>query len=80
MEKYTFTEPAVHAALADFVLLRPTSPPTTTTDQALMKRFGIIGPPATLFFIGWRASAASCALIGFEKAEAFAHAADASGQ
>ena len=50
MEKYTFTDPAVQAALADFVLLKADVTANDATDQALMQRFGIIGPPGTLFF------------------------------
>ncbi|WP_242112912.1 protein-disulfide reductase DsbD [Luteimonas aquatica] len=71
MEKYTFTDPAVQAALADFVLLKADVTANDETDQALMKRFGIIGPPATLFFAG-AAERRELRLFGFEKAEVFA--------
>jgi len=70
MEKYTFTEPAVHAALADFVLLKADVTANDDTDQALMKRFGIIGPPATLFFVD-ASERRELRLVGFEKADAF---------
>src|SRR3546814_3433645 len=45
MEAYTFTDPGVQAALADFVLLKADVTANDEIDQALMQRFGIIGPP-----------------------------------
>jgi thiol:disulfide interchange protein DsbD len=39
-------------------------------DQALMRRFGIIGPPATLYFSDGR-ERRELRLIGFEKAPDF---------
>ncbi len=70
MEKYTFTDPAVHAALAGFVLLKADVTDNDATDKALMQRFGIIGPPATLFFT--RASEQrALRLIGYEKVAPF---------
>lgn len=71
MEAYTFTDPAVHAALADFVLLKADVTANDAVDQALMQRFGIIGPPATLFFADGSERRA-LRLVGFEKADAFA--------
>ncbi|MEJ7746024.1 MAG: thioredoxin family protein, partial [Luteimonas sp.] len=71
MEKYTFTDPAVHAALADFVLLKADVTVNDAVDQALMQRFNIIGPPATLFFVGG-AERRELRLFGYEKADVFA--------
>lgn len=70
MEKYTFTDPAVHAALAGAVLLKADVTANDDVDQALMARFGIIGPPATLFFTDG-AERRALRLVGFEKADAF---------
>jgi thiol:disulfide interchange protein DsbD len=70
MEKYTFTEPAVAAALADYVLLQADVTANDAQDQALMQRFGIIGPPMSLFFRDG-AERRALRLTGFEKAEAF---------
>ena len=70
MEAYTFTDPAVHDALADFVLLKADVTANDAVDQALMQRFGIIGPPATLFFSEGREQRA-LRLVGFEKSEPF---------
>ncbi len=70
MEKYTFTDPAVHAALANVVLLKADVTANDAVDQALMQRFGIIGPPATLFF-GGHGEHRELRLVGYEKAEPF---------
>ena len=70
MEKYTFTEPSVHAALADYVLLQADVTANDAADQALMQRFGIIGPPMSLFFVDG-AERRELRLTGFEKADAF---------
>ena len=75
MEKYTFPEPAVQAALADFVLLKADVTANDATDQALMKRLGIIGPPATLYYVD-ATELRELRLFGFEPAAKFAERAD----
>jgi thioredoxin:protein disulfide reductase len=70
MEKYTFTDPAVHAALAGFVLLKADVTANDDVDQELMRRFGIVGPPSTLFFGNGR-EIRGLRLVGFEKAAPF---------
>jgi len=70
MEKYTFTEPAVREALAGYVLLQADVTANDAQDQALMQRFGIIGPPMSLFFRDG-AERRGLRLTGFEKTDAF---------
>ena len=70
MEKYTFPDPAVHQALGGFVLLKADVTANDDTDQALMKRLGIIGPPATLWYRDG-AERRELRLFGFEDAENF---------
>lgn len=50
MEKYLFTKPAVVAALEKVVLIKADVTKNTKEQQALMKAFGVVGPPALLFF------------------------------
>jgi len=50
MEKFTFSKPDVQQALGSFVALQADVTANDDVDQALMKRFGIIAPPDTLFF------------------------------
>ncbi len=71
MEKYTFTDAAVRAALADVVLLKADVTANDDVDQALMARHGIVGPPGTLFFVAGQERRA-LRLVGFEQADAFA--------
>ena len=46
----TFADAGVRAALDRFVLLKIDVTDQTDEQEALQQRFGIIGPPATLFF------------------------------
>ena len=50
MERDTFTDPAVGAALKDYRLLQADVTASNEDDQSLMKRFSVIGPPTTAFF------------------------------
>jgi thiol:disulfide interchange protein DsbD len=70
MEKFTFTQRGVQQALAGFVLLKADVTANDDIDQALLKRFALFGPPATLFFHAG-AEQRALRLIGFENAEGF---------
>jgi thiol:disulfide interchange protein DsbD len=50
MERYTFSDPEIRAALAEVVLLQADVTKNTTADKALLRHFSLIGPPAILFF------------------------------
>ena len=75
MEKYTFPTSEVRAALDGFVLLKADVTANDATDQALMQRLGIIGPPATLFYVDG-AERRELRRFGFEDAEAFVRRAE----
>jgi thiol:disulfide interchange protein DsbD len=70
MEKFTFSRPDVQQALSGFVLLKADVTANDDDDQALLKRFSLFGPPATIFFSDGEERRA-LRLIGFEKAEDF---------
>lgn len=70
MEALTFAKPQVQHALKDFVLLRADVTANNAADQALLKRYDLLGPPATLFFSNGNEQRAQ-RLIGYEDAEAF---------
>ncbi len=72
MEKYTFPEPAVQAALANTVLLQADVTANDDTDQALMQRFGILGPPSILFFGLDGVEKTNYRVVGFKPATEFA--------
>lgn len=71
MEKYTFTRPEVQTALRGFVLLKADVTANDEVDAALMKRLGIVGPPATLYYRDG-AERRELRLFGFEEAPKFA--------
>jgi thiol:disulfide interchange protein DsbD len=72
MEKYTFTDPAVQATLKDVVLLRANVTANDADDQALMKRFEIIGPPTIAFYGSDGREREPYRVVGFMKAPEFA--------
>jgi thiol:disulfide interchange protein DsbD len=72
MEKYTFTDPAVQATLRNVVLLRANVTANDTDDQALLKRFGIYGPPTIAFYGVDGRERTPYRVVGFMKAPDFA--------
>ena len=50
MERTVFPEPAVAEKLAQFTLLRADVTANDEQDQALLKRYGLFGPPSLVFF------------------------------
>jgi thiol:disulfide interchange protein DsbD len=71
MEKYTFTDPTVQAALRDAVLLRADVTANDETDKALLARFGIYGPPTIAFFGPDGVEQKAYRVVGFVPAEKF---------
>jgi thiol:disulfide interchange protein DsbD len=72
MEKYTFPEPSVQAALTKTVLLQADVTANDDVDQALMRRFGILGPPSILFFGMDGAEKPDYRVVGYKPADEFA--------
>ena len=50
MERNTFPDPGVQALMSELQLLQADVTANDEADQALMRNFGVIGPPAILFF------------------------------
>ncbi|HXH03705.1 MAG TPA: protein-disulfide reductase DsbD [Candidatus Competibacteraceae bacterium] len=72
MERYTFPDPAVRAAWAGALKLRADVSANDAEDQALLKRFGLFGPPAILFFDAQGRERFDHRVVGFLPAPAFA--------
>lgn len=70
MERYTFPKQEVQTALANVRLLKADVTANDDVDRALMQRFGIIGPPAILFFVNGSEQQAH-RLVGFVPAGDF---------
>ncbi|PKM13511.1 MAG: thiol:disulfide interchange protein [Gammaproteobacteria bacterium HGW-Gammaproteobacteria-3] len=71
MEAYTFTDPKVRQQLERFVLLQADVTANSAEDQALLKKFRLIGPPAILFFDTDRQEKTTARVIGYQNADAF---------
>ncbi len=71
MEKYTFPDAGVKAALASVVLLRADVSENNERDQELFRRFGIFGPPTIAFFGPDGAERREFRLVGYVEAEKF---------
>jgi thiol:disulfide interchange protein DsbD len=50
MEKFTFTDVGVQAALSNTLLLQADVTANDDEDQTLLERFGVYGPPTIIFF------------------------------
>jgi len=71
MEKTTFKDSAVQAQLGRLQLLQADVTANDDIDQELMKKFGIIGPPAILFFNRRGEEMRAYRLVGFFTPEKF---------
>ena len=71
MEESTFRDPRVLAALGGVRVLRADVTANDAADQALMKRLGILGPPAILFFGPDRMERRRYRTVGFKDATDF---------
>ena len=72
MERYTFTDAGVQTTLAHVSLLRADVTADNADDQALLKRFGIIGPPTIAFYGPDGEERSQYRVVGYMKADAFA--------
>ncbi|OCS44843.1 protein-disulfide reductase DsbD [Ralstonia pickettii] len=70
MERLTFTDARVRKALADVVLLQADVTANNADDQVLLKRFGLFGPPGTIFFDA-QGRELKARVVGFERADTF---------
>lgn len=71
MERYTFRDDEVKAALAGTVLLQTDVTDNDAKDQALLKRFNLFGPPAILFFGPDGQERPAYRVVGYMKAPRF---------
>ena len=71
MEKSTFVDPQVRAAMGDLILLQADVTANDPDDKALLKRFNLFGPPGIIFFDAKGQKLEGKALIGYEGATPF---------
>jgi thiol:disulfide interchange protein DsbD len=71
MERFTFTDAGVQAEFARARLLQADVTANDAEDQALLKHFGILGPPTIVFFDPSGRERPEYRVVGFKKAEEF---------
>src|SRR5690606_42072395 len=71
MERFTFTNERVRQKLSAAVLLQADVTANDANDRALLKRFGLFGPPGIVFFSPQGQEVAGARVIGFQRAEPF---------
>ena len=71
MEKLTFVDPQVQAKLANTVLLQVDVTANDADDKAMLKRFGLFGPPGIIFFDAGGREIAGSRVIGYQNASKF---------
>lgn len=71
MEKFTFVDAKVQDKLANTVLLQVDVTANDAADRAMLKRFGLFGPPGIILFDAQGREIADSRVIGFQNAEKF---------
>jgi thiol:disulfide interchange protein DsbD len=71
MEKLTFVDPAVKAKLANTVLLQVDVTANDADDKAMLKRFGLFGPPGIIMFDRGGKEIADSRVIGYQDTAKF---------
>ncbi len=72
LERFTFTDPQVVSEFAHWKLLRIDVTKNTPEDTAMLRRFGLFGPPALIFYDRTGRQQPDAQLVGFIGADAFA--------
>ncbi len=78
-ERFTFREPKVRDKLDDLLLLQVDVTENTADDKALLKRFGLFGPPGIVFFDAKGDEVTHHRIIGYEPSEQFLLSLQAAG-
>jgi thiol:disulfide interchange protein DsbD len=71
MERFTFADPAVKVRLDRMMLLQADVTANSEADKALLKRFGLFGPPGIIFFDARGQEIADLRVVGYQPAERF---------
>jgi thiol:disulfide interchange protein DsbD len=79
MERFTFSDPAVQAKLNTVLLLQADVTANSDADKALLKRFGLFGPPGIIFFNVEGQELIDFRVIGYQGPEQFLESLDIAG-
>jgi thiol:disulfide interchange protein DsbD len=72
MERFTFSDPRVAERMGRMLLLKADVTANSEDDKALLRRFGLFGPPGIIFFDARGQERKGLRVVGFMKAEPFA--------
>lgn len=70
-EQFTFSDPRVRQSLANVVLLQADVTQNSSDDTALLKRFGLFGPPGIIFFDHVGQEVTQLKVVGYQDADKF---------
>ena len=70
-EQTTFADPRVRSLLANAVLLQADVTQNNEDDAALLKRFGLYGPPGIIFFDPQGQEIRNASVVGYQDADKF---------
>jgi thiol:disulfide interchange protein DsbD len=79
MEHLTFNKPPVQARMNNALLLQVDVTANSADDKALLKRFGLFGPPGIVFFDAAGREKAGTRVVGFQAPAEFGEALSAAG-
>jgi thiol:disulfide interchange protein DsbD len=79
MERFTFSDATVQAKLKHALLLQADVTANNADDKALMQRFQLFGPPATLFFDAQGKEQADFRVTGYQDAAQFLQSLSSAG-
>ena len=70
LEENTFSDPKVRQKMGEFEALRLDVTDNSQSDKAFLKRFGLFGPPAILFFTNGK-ELRDLRIVGYKSPEEF---------
>ena len=79
MEAFTFSDAAIQARLRGAVLLKVDVTQNNAADRALLKRFGLFGPPGILFFDAKGSEVQVARVLGYQDSARFAQSLSTAG-
>ena len=79
MEAFTFSDPVIQARLSGALLLKVDVTQNNAADRALLKRFGLFGPPGTLFFDALGNEVKVARVLGYQDSAKFAQTLTSAG-
>ncbi len=71
LEEITFPDPTVTSLMSNFTLLRVNVTDNNDNDKALMKKYGVVGPPAIIFYDSTKKELKNNKMIGYKPPNVF---------